>query len=162
MDTASERFFDTYGEYRNAIRAALGQAQRSIAIFDPDLRECGLENRAGMAQLESLCLRSPHRHALRILLHSTTPIEKECPRMIHLLARFAHRASVRTTDPGTRNWPQPFLVADGELAVMRFHLDLPRGKICAAGSRTIAYLDTQFETMWLNGKPCAIGSPLGI
>lgn len=157
-----ERYFDTYGEYREAVLETLNLAQRAVSIFDFDLRECGLESAAGIDLLAALCTRSPHRDTLRILVHSVTYLEQECPRLIRLLGRFGHRASVRTTDPGARAWTQPFLVADGRFLVTRFHQDLPRGKVCSAASSTSAYIGTQFETMWLHGERRATGAPLDI
>jgi len=162
MSTSSERSFDTYGEYREAVLEALGMARQAVSIFDPDLRECGLESLAGINLLQTLCSQSPHCDTLRILVHSATFLEQECPRLISLLGRFGHRASVRTTDPGSRAWTQPFLVADGRYLVTRFHQDLPRGKVCFTMSSTNAYVVTQFETMWLHGERHATGAPLSI
>lgn len=162
MGKSSERSFDTYGEYREALLETLSLAREAVSIFDQDLRECGLESAAGINLLETLCTQSRRRDALRILVHSVTYLEQECPRLAGLLGRFGHRASVRTTDPGARAWAQPFLVADGRFLVTRFHQDLPRGKVCAAASNSSAYIGAQFETMWLHGEHHASGAPLGI
>ncbi|NMG76730.1 hypothetical protein [Aromatoleum diolicum] len=162
MGTFSERYLDSYGEFRDAVLEALGLAHQTVSIFDPDLREWGLESVAGTNLLEALCSQSPRPDTLRILVHTTTFLEQECPRLIGVLRRFGHCASVRTTDPGARAWTQPFLVADRHYLVTRFHQELPRGKVCFATSSTNAYVITQFETMWLRGEHHASGAPLSI
>lgn len=162
METPEERTFDSYAEYRAAVLEALTEAQQTVAIFDPDLRDSGLENQAAVALLEALCGRSRRTDAVRILLHSTAWLEKECPRLLRLLARYGHCARVRTTPPGARGWKQPFLCVDGQRLVTRFHQDLPKGKICASASTTTAYFSTQFETFWTSGDDAAVGVPLGI
>lgn len=162
MDILDERPFDTYAEYRSAVIESLQAARQTVDIFDPDLAECGLESLTGIALLEGLCAGSRQRDSLRILVHATTCLEQECPRLVGLCARHAHCVAVRTTDAGAKAWTQPFLIADGETVVTRFHQDLPRGKTCTAGSTTVATLRTQFETMWRNGEPCNPGIPLGI
>lgn len=161
MQAPEEVGFDSYAEYRTAVLAAVGRAQETVAIFDPDLRETGLESAEGLALLEGLCARSGRHDTLRILLHSTSWLEKECPRLLGLLGRYAHCASVRTSDTGARAWPQPFLLADDRHLVTRFHHDLPRGKT-AGPSNVLAQLSTQFETFWMNGERRAAGVPLGI
>ncbi|MCC4115283.1 hypothetical protein LLG90_07975 [Aromatoleum toluclasticum] len=162
MDTPREQTFDSYGEYRSAFIGALENAQQTVIIFDPDLRECGLESPQGIAQLERLCSLSTRRDALRILLHSTTWLEQDCPRLTRLLGHYAHCASVRSADTGARLWSQPFLIADASDLVTRFHQDLPRGKRSTDGSGTLAHLATQFETFWMNGGVSAVGTPLAL
>ncbi|NMG45206.1 hypothetical protein GPA22_15920 [Aromatoleum toluvorans] len=162
MDAPHEQSFDSYGGYRAALFDALEHAQQTVILFDPDLRECGLESRAGIAHLERLCSRATRRDALRILLHSAAWLEKECPRLTRLLGHYAHCASVRTTNASARTWSQPFLLADDNLLVTRFHQDLPRGKAITDGSGAHAHLALQFEASWLTADTSTIGTPLGI
>ncbi|AYH45123.1 hypothetical protein [Azoarcus sp. DN11] len=162
MDAPHEQSFDSYGGYRAALFDALEHAQQTVILFDPDLRECGLEIRAGIEHLERLCSRVTRRDALRILLHSTTWIEKECPRLTRLLGHYAHSASVRTTNTSARTWSQPFLIADNSRLVTRFHQDLPRGKAITGGSDAQAHLATQFEASWVTAETSTVGTPLGI
>lgn len=162
MDTPHEQTFDSYGEYRAALIGALENAQQTVIVFDPDLRETGLESPQGIEQLERLCSQSRRRDTLRILLHSTTWLQRDCPRLTRLLSHYAHCTSVRTADVGARGWSQPFLIADDRHLVTRFHQDLPRGKSSTDASGTLAHLATQFGTFWVNGETSAVGTPLGI
>ncbi|WP_157058526.1 hypothetical protein [Azoarcus sp. CIB] len=162
MDTPREQIFDSYGEYRAALIGALENAQQTVIVFDPDLRECGLESRQGIAQLERLCSQSTRRDTLRILLHSTTWLQQDCPRLTRLLSHYAHCASVRTADAGARIWSQPFLIADDCHLVTRFHQELPRGKSSTDAAGSLTHLATQFETFWMNGEASAVGTPLDL
>lgn len=162
MDASDEKLFASFTEYRAEVLAALGNARRTVAIFDPDLRDCRLESRDGVRLLEELCMRSTGRATLRILLHGTAWLERECPRLIALLARYGHCTEVRTTDRGARSWSQPFLIVDGERLVTRFHTDLPRGKTASFETPSAALLATQFETFWSNAVAASPGTPLGI
>lgn len=165
MDTPreqTEQTFDSYGDYRAALFAAIGNARQTLIMFDPDLHETGLESPQGIALLERLCAQSTRRDAVRILVHTTGWIERECPRLTRLLAHHSHCTCVRTVDPGARSWSQPFLIADERHVVTRFHQDLPRGKIGTDGAGGLALLATQFETFWMNGEASAVGTPLAL
>ena len=162
MEVLSPRRFDSYTEYRSAMLAALEVAVGTIAIFDPDLREAGLENSASIAALDRLCRTSPRRDALRILVHSVGFTERECARLVRLMGTFSERAALRVTDTPFRSWSQPFLVVDERHVVTRFDRDGPRGKLTVEDMRTSAMLLAQFETMWISGTPVLTGAPLGI
>lgn len=162
MQTASESRFDTYADYRTAILEALRSARRRVAIFDPDLAECGLEHGDAIAELERLCGDSPHEDALRILLAEPAHLERNCPRLTAFLLRFAHRANVRRADADASLQARCFLIADDTQLVTRFHRDLPRGRFNRHDASAAACFVTQFETMWIKGAPVAIGVTLGI
>ncbi|BAL25805.1 hypothetical protein [Azoarcus sp. KH32C] len=162
MDHPSESTFDTHAAYRQAVTEALTLAGQTIIIFDPDLGECGFEAPGTLALLEAACQKSPRSDALRIVVHDPGFIERDCPRLQRFLSNYAHRASLRISDPGSRNWTQPFIVVDSEHLVTRFHPALPRGKACFAMPRSTASLCIQFETMWLRAENHATGAPLGL
>ena len=162
MEALSPRPFDSYIEYRSAMLAALEAATSTIAMFDPDLSEAGLENPASIAALERLCRTSPRRDALRVLVHSSDFAERECPRLVAVIGAFGHRAAVRVASTRFRSWRQPFLVADARHVVTRFDQDGPRGKLAVEDERTASMLLAQLETMWIDGTPTTTGAPLGI
>ncbi|WP_442881018.1 DUF7931 domain-containing protein [Aromatoleum sp.] len=162
MKEFSPRRFDSYASYRSAMLAALDVATSTIAIFDPDLRDAGLENSAAIVALDRLCRTSPRREAVRILVHAADFAERECPRLVALIGAFTHRAALRVTSTPFLSWTQPFLVADERHVVTRFDRDGPRGKLAVEDERTSSMLLAQFETMWMSGTPTTTGAPLGI
>jgi hypothetical protein len=162
MDTPAERRFDRYSDYRLAMLEALGIATQTVAILDPDLKESGLESRSAIALLEALLRGSPRDDALRIVVHSTAFVERECPLLLALIGAFRPRLDVRVTSPSFRAWTRPFLIADARHVVTRFDQDGPRGKFCIDDLRSASSLLIQFETMWMAGESTATGIPLGL
>jgi len=162
MKEFSPRRFDSYTEYRSAMLAALEAATSTIAVFDPDLRETGLESSASVVVLDMLCRTSPRRDAVRILVHSIDFAERECPRLVALIGAFSHRVAIRVTATPFKSWTQPFLVADERHVVMRFDREGPRGKLAVEDVPTSSMLLAQFDTMWVSGTPTTTGVRLGI
>jgi hypothetical protein len=160
--TAHACFFDTYAAYRAALLAALDLAHQSVVLFDPDLRMTGLEAPHGIAALERFCAGATREDCVRIVVHAPDFIERDCPRLRNLLARFGHRLRVRVSPAALRHWSQPFLVVDRTHLVTRFHQDAPRGKICLDDARSAAITFAQFETLWISAQQGPTGAPLGI
>lgn len=163
MSKAAEHEFDTYAGYRAALLAAIDGAQREILLFDPDLKETGLESIAGAEALNRFLLRSSAREAIRLLLGDPEFLDRHCPRLTRLLELHGHRFAVRI-DGNDRLHPlhQPFAVVDGHHLVTRFHQDRPRGKACPDDAAVCAPLVAQFETIWIGAEPGKSGAPLGI
>lgn len=157
-----ERAFDTYALYREAVLELLEQAAHGIVLFDPDLGETGIESVRGIELLSGFCDRAIHADALRIVVHRADYIERDCPRLLNLVARYGHRMAIRVTTPQYHNWQQPYMVVDDVHLVTRFHHDQPRGKICYASAAIAAPLLTRFETMWLHAQPGPTGASLGL
>jgi hypothetical protein len=160
--TVNARFFDTYAAYRAALLEALELARQQVVLFDPDLRMTGLETPRGIAALERFCAGATREDGARIVVHAPHFLERECPRLLTLLARFGHCLRVRVSPAVLRHWSQPFLVIDGTHLVTRFHQDAPRGKICLDDTRSAAITFAQFETLWISARQGPTGAPLGI
>jgi len=162
MDKLSDRRCESYAEYRRGLHEVLGLARQTVAIYDPDLRECGLEHRERIALLESFCRDATREDALRILVCTPVHLERDCPRLVALLTRFRHCASVRVAgSAGCEDMP-PIAIVDGAHLVTRFHPEQPRGRICVDDPRAAAGPLTQFETLWIGGECRTIGASLGV
>lgn len=158
----STQTFDTYARYREALLETLGRAAQNIVIFEPDLRNTGLESLEGIGVLESFCLRARVEESLRIAVHSASHIERDCPRLLNLASRFGHRMQIRITSSAFRSLEQPFAIADGVHLVSRFHPDNPRGKVCIDDAQSSFALLSQFESLWAAAQRGPSGIPLGI
>lgn len=159
MNPSPARPFDTFADYRRAVLDALGAAHHSIAIFDPDLAECGLETSSALEFLEHFCLEARRDDALRILLLDHSHLEKRCPRLCALLLRFAHRVGIRLADADAQRSTRPFILVDHNRVVSRFDRRLPRG---CDETTDIACFITQFETLWTRGTPYTPCAVLGL
>lgn len=142
-----ETRFDTYEAYRLAVATVVMQAQRELAIFDPDLEETGLESRAGVEHLTRL-LAAGRGRQLRIVLHDTGHLERHCPRLIRLLQDYGHIASLRRSPEHLRNLTDCFIVADGSHAAIRFHADHARGKLLIAQDEQVGNWQSRFGELW--------------
>lgn len=162
MTTSSERVFDTYAGYRMGILELIGQANRQIVLFDPDLSQCGIESRASIEALKLFFERSANEDCLRVMVHRVDFVERECPRLARLLAEFGHRVRIRSTAGEHRSLEQAFMVADGTHVLNRFHCDDPRGKTRYDDTRSASQYLAQFESLWERGQSGPSIAPLGI
>lgn len=142
-----ESRFATYEAYRQAVAMVVMQAQRELTIFDPDLKETGLESRVGVEHLSRL-LAAGRGRRMRIVLHDTGHLERHCPRLIRLLQNYGHIASLRRSPEHLRNLTDCFIVADGSHAAIRFHADHPRGKLLIALDEQVGNWQSRFGELW--------------
>lgn len=162
MSDTNERRFDTFSDYRDVVQALLTVARQEILIFDPDLRECALASAETIERLREFTDRSPVEHCVRIVVQDATHIERDCPRLIALLASFGHRIRIRIASREHVTLDRPFIVADGCHALLRFHRDDPRGKLSLDDKGAAMAYRAQFETIWERARTGPSGAPLGI
>lgn len=112
-------------DYEQAINSVLSQAHRTLRIFDHDLRGTGYNSAARIELLQNFLLLS-RVNRLTIVLHDTGYLTRECPRMMNLLRQFSHAISIYQTTEEARNASDPFIIADNDHYLHRFHYDHPR------------------------------------
>src|SRR6185295_17763853 len=103
-DTMSEVFYTRFEDnagFQAAVDRLLEQPGRELRIFDPDLASLRLNDPARVAKLERFLLASRTRR-LYMVVHDTDHLTRQCPRMMTLLARFAHAIQVHRTDESIR------------------------------------------------------------
>lgn len=162
-DAASQPLpLDTLAEYRAQVLDRVALATARLDVFDHDLGEIGLESSSAIQALEQLCQRGVMPEAVRLLIRDPRFVEKSCPRLMLLLQRFAHRMELRLVRSSLPSHDQPFVIADDEAYVMRFHHDSPRGKSDTRDAAQCAHLRAHFETMWLSAQPGPSGTALGL
>ncbi|MDR2032488.1 MAG: hypothetical protein LBP86_09640 [Azoarcus sp.] len=167
MNTPSpeKRPLDTWSGYRDAVAELLAEARTHVIVFDPDLAETGLESPPCTASLAALVRRELPKDAIRFLLRDPSHLERDCPRLMRILADFGHRFAVRRLRPEQiEHAPESaFVIADGESVVLRFHHASPRGRVNRGGDPGVAELLTLFETLWLEAEQGPTGAqPLGL
>lgn len=162
MSDDRERGFNTYAEYRECLHGLLDAATRELVLFDPDLRECGLSTEAGIERLRTFIERSPLTPCLRVIVKDASHIERDCPRLLDLLARYGHRMRIRVSAREHQTIENAFAVVDGHHVLMRFHGDKPRGKLSIDDTRLAAHCNAKFEAIWDRSKGGPSGVPLGL
>ncbi|HKB83337.1 MAG TPA: hypothetical protein VKD04_09055 [Burkholderiales bacterium] len=112
-------------EYETAIDTVLQKATSTIRIFDHTLgREYNSPRRA--ERLRSFLLAS-RRNCLQIVLHEVRTLDRDCPRILHLLRTYGHSISIHETHPAAKSVYDPFVIVDDRCFVHRFHFDEMRG-----------------------------------
>lgn len=139
--------FDTLAGHREAFAELLGEARRSLVIFDPDGAGLGLATRAGCERLAALLDRAAGP-CLRIVLHDFRWIATSAPRLMTLLRDYGHVATVRRTPESLRQLSEPFAVADGIHLVARFHFAHSRGKALHHHPDEVAGWQRRFDELW--------------
>ncbi len=162
MSDDRERGFDTYAEYRECLHGLLDAATRELVLFDQDLRECGLSTEVGVERLRALIDRSPLAPCLRMIVKDASNIERDCPRLLELIARYGHKMRIRVSAREHQAIENAFAVVDGHHVLMRFHADKPRGKLSIDDARLAAQCNAQFESIWDRSTGGPSGVPLGI
>ena len=144
--------FDTLSTFRSCILQLLGNADRGIRIYDHDLSETGLESIEAISTMEALCQRASRPGSLRLLLRDSAYLQKSCPRLMILLARWSHRLEVAVLRKGSAGIDQPFATSDTNAYVLRFHHDSLRGRMGMGDPIQCARLNAQFDSAWLSAK----------
>jgi len=125
MDEAQTIPFNSRTEFAQQVQACLARATRTLDLFDPDFALFNL----GSAEVDAILrgfLRGGGR--LRLAMHRSTHIERDCPRFIRLLRDLGHQVECRVTSRGLRQLTDSFCIADDLHVVRRFHSDHARGE----------------------------------
>ena len=134
MDEASYERFDTAEGFQAALERLLGQPGRELRIFDPDGAALRLNDPARIAALERFLAASRTRR-LYMVVHETDHLTRHCPRMLGLLARYAHAMQINRTHEHIREIQDSFLVLDSQHYVRR--LKKRGGSLCVSHSTAI-------------------------
>jgi len=161
MTPAATSPFDSEAGFRLAVDAAVLAAAGRICVFDRDLAKLRFEERQRVAALRSfVCAKRDHR--IRIAVQDTRHIERKAPRLLELLRLFGHAIEVRRTPEELDHLSDCQVLSENGFAVVRFHVDQPRGKFIAADPTTVAALLDRFGEIWATAEPCALTGTLGL
>src|SRR6185436_10580756 len=105
-ETVYERFDDN-ALFQASVDRLLEQPGRELRIFDPDFSALRANDPARIERIERFLLASRTRR-IYIAVHNTDHITRQCPRMMGLLARFAHAIQVNRTHEEIRELQDAF------------------------------------------------------
>lgn len=158
--TPSERYLDGSADYLAAFDELLGRATHELRLFDRRL-ERGFDGSARCTRLRAFLRGSP-RNRLRIVLHDTSALARDCPRLLDLQRQFSHAVAIHETEAEARAVHDPFAIADLRDHLHRFHHDQPRAVLRLddpAGTRTFM---ERFEEIWSFSAPAVNATILGL
>jgi hypothetical protein len=153
--------FDTEAGFQAAIDRLLVQHGRELRIFDPDLESLRLNTPTRIDRLEQFLLVSRTRR-LYIVVHEPDYLTRRCPRMMGLLARFAHVIQINRTHEEIRELQDAFLVLDAEHYVRRPVARTFRGAIGISDETEALAMRSRFTEIWSASYPAVSATTLGL
>ncbi len=152
--------FDTEAEFQTSDRL-LAAPGRELRIFDPDLSALRLTSLERVEQLRAFLAASRTRRIF-IAVHDPDHVSKYCPRMMALLARYAHAIQVNRTHEEIRNLQDSFLVLDQSHYLRRPVAQLFRGALGLNDETEALAMRARFMEIWSSSFPGLAGTTVGL
>ena len=159
-ETSYDRFDDRAG-FQAAIDRLLEQPGRELRVFDPDGASLLLNDPARIERIANFLLASRTRR-LYLVLHDTEHLTRHCPRMMSLLARFAHAIQVNRTHEEIRELQDAFLVLDSQHYVRRPVASFYRGAIGLGDETEAQAMRHRFMEIWEASFPGVAPTTVGL
>ena len=155
-----ERKLSGLAEYDAALDELIANAAHTVRIFD---RGIGRNfNSPQRQELLSRFLLANRTNRVKIVLHETGNIVRDCPRLMLLLKRFSHGLAIYQTLPAARRVYDPFAVADDTRFVHRFHYTDIRGEATVGDVAATALLIKRFDEIWQAAAPAVAATTIGL
>jgi hypothetical protein len=161
MDEAIYERFDTSAGFQAAVERLLEQPGRELRVFDPDGAALRLNDASRIGSLERFLLASRTRR-LYMALHDTEHLTRRCPRMMALLARFAHAIQINRTHEEIRELQDAFLVLDAAHYVRRPVAAFFRGAVGLGDETDGLAMRSRFMEIWAASYPAVSGTTVGL
>jgi len=161
MDEAIYERFDTSAGFQAAVERLLEQPGRELRVFDPDGAALRLNDASRIQSLERFLLASRTRR-LYMVFHDTEHLTRRCPRMMALLARFAHAIQINRTHEEIRELQDAFLVLDAVHYVRRPVAAFFRGAVGLGDETDGLAMRSRFMEIWAASYPAVSGTTVGL
>ncbi len=155
-----ERKLEGLVAYDAALDELLANAVQVVRIFDKSIGRNF--NSPQRHDLLSQFLLGSRTNRVRIVLHETANIVRDCPRLIMLLKRFSHGIAIHQTLPAAQRVYDPFAVADDTRFVHRFHYTDVRGVASVADVAATSLLIKRFDEIWEASAPAVSATTIGL
>ena len=159
-ETSYDRFDDRAG-FQAAVDRLLDQPGRELRAFDPDGASLMLNEPTRIERIEKFLLASRTRR-LYLVLHDTEHVTRRCPRMMALLARFAHAIQINRTHEEIRELQDAFLVLDSLHYVRRPVAQFFRGAIGLGDDTEGLAMRGRFTEIWSASYPAVSATTAGL
>jgi hypothetical protein len=157
----SYRLISGTAESQGAIDEVLAAAQRSICIFDISLSNRGFNAPQRAERLREFLVRG-RTHRLRIALHETDLLERECPRLLILLRQFPMSIEIHRTLGQAREALDPFVVGDDHSVWHQLHYEQPRAIVALHSPADTMPIAQRFAEIWDLSEPAVSATTLGL
>lgn len=153
--------FDGEAEFQQAVDRLLEAPGRELRVFDPDLAALKLNDVARIERLKAFLAASRTRR-LYVAVHDTDHVTRQCPRMMSLLARYAHAIQIHRTHEEIRNIQDSFLVLDQNHYVRRPVAQFFRGALGLHDETEALAMRGRFQEIWAASFPAVSSTTLGL
>jgi hypothetical protein len=116
--TGTRSILSTLDEYRAAVAEIAKCANRSLAIYTPDLEPQLYDHDLFLEPLKRLVLARSHAR-LRVLISDPARVVREGNRFMQMARRLTSYIELRNVPPEFRNNPAAFIIADGSAIAYR-------------------------------------------
>jgi len=161
MDEATYERFDTAAGFQSAVERLLGQPGRELRVFDPDGAALRLNDSSRIESLERFLAASRTRRVYMVV-HDTDHLTRQCPRMLALLARYAHAVQINRTHEHIREVQDAFLVLDSQHYVRRPVASFYRGAIGLGDEAEALAMRQRFMEIWEASFPGVSSTTVGL
>ena len=161
MDEAVYERFDTNAGFQAAVDRLLGQPGRELRIFDPDATALRLNDSTRLSKLEAF-LQASRTRRIFMVLHSVDHLQRQCPRMMMLLARYSHAIQINRTHEEIRELQDAFLVLDSAHYVRRPVASFFRGAMGLADETEGLAMRSRFMEIWSSSYPAVSSTTVGL
>ena len=159
MDEPQTIPFNSRSEFALQVQACMARAQRTLDLFDPDFALFRLDS-AEVDKILRDFLRGGGR--LRLAMHRSTAIERDCPRFLRLLRDLGHQVECRVTSRGLRQLTDSFCIGDDVDVVRRFHSDHARGEAAFSVPGAADVCRERFAGIWDESTPALHPTTTGL
>ena len=155
-----ERKLEGVIAYDAALDELIANAEHTVRIFDKNIGRNF--NSPQRYELLGRFLLARRTNRVKIVLHETANIVRDCPRLIMLLKRFSHGLAIHQTQPAARRVYDPFAVADDTRFVHRFHYTDMRGEATVGDVAATSLLIKRFDEIWEASAPSVAATTIGL
>ena len=153
--------FDTNADFQAAVDRLLAQPGRELRIFDSDLAVFRLNSPARVESIRAF-LAASRIARLYIVVHDPEPLIRTCPRMMSLLALYAHAIQINRTDEAIRELQDSFVLLDRNHYVRRPVARFFRGGAGINDETEALIMRSRFEEIWSSSYPSASSTTSGL
>ena len=161
MDAPIYERFDTNEGFQTSVERLLEQPGRELRVFDPDGAALRLNDPQRIERLDRFLLASRTRR-IYLVVHNTDHIQRQCPRLMTLLRRFAHAMQINRTHEEIREVQDSFLLLDGMHYVRRPVASLFRGAMGLGDENEGQALRGRFGEIWSASYPAVSSTTVGL
>jgi len=161
MSDAVYEAFETREGFQAALDRLLEQPGRELRIFDPDGEALKLNDAARIGALERF-LQASRTRRIYMVLHDPAHVQRHCPRMMSLLARYSHAIAVHRTHEELAQLQDAFVVLDSAHYVRRPVAGFFRGAIGLSDETEALAMRGRFTEIWAASYPAVSATTLGL